>query len=112
MSEQIYRVDKFRVPEPARGEFLSQVHATHAVLRCQPGFVRDVILEQTSGPGGFNFVTIVEWSHAAAMEPAREAVAALHRRMNIEPKEMLARLDIRADMANYRTVDPVAGQGR
>jgi len=54
----IFRVDKFVVPEASRGEFLSRIRDTHALLRQQPGFVRDAILEQASGPGRFNIVTI------------------------------------------------------
>lgn len=102
MDIPVFRVDKFAVPPGAREEFLEKVLATHQVLRVQPGFVRDAILEQTAGPGEFNFVTIVEWISTASMEPAREAVAALHARMNFDAREMIARLGIRADLGNYQ----------
>jgi hypothetical protein len=39
--------------------------------------VRDAILEQSSGLGEFNFVTIVEWENGGAIDGAREAVVAL-----------------------------------
>ena len=105
MSTEIFRVDKFVVPAPAREEFLNKVHATHDVLRKQPGFVRDAILEQTSGPGQFNFVTIVEWENNDAIEGARQAVLALHRQMNFDPQELISRLGIRVDIANYQRVE-------
>jgi heme-degrading monooxygenase HmoA len=105
MSPEIFRVDKFVVPAPAREEFLDRVHATHAVLRAQPGFVRDAILEQSSGPGEFNFVTIVEWENRGAIDGAREAVAALHQKMNFDAHAMINRLGIRADIANYKRVE-------
>jgi heme-degrading monooxygenase HmoA len=105
MDPAVFRVDKFAVPGPARREFLEKVLATHALLRTQAGFVRDVILEQTSGPAEFNFVTIVEWESAAAIEPARQAVAALHRRMSFDPREMVARLGIRADIGDYKPAE-------
>jgi len=105
MSKEIFRVDKFVVPAHARQEFLTRVHATHEVLRTQPGFVRDAILEQTSGPGEFNFVTIVEWENGDAIEGARKAVAALHQKMNFDPQAMISRLEIRADIANYKSVE-------
>jgi hypothetical protein len=104
MSET-FRVDKFVVPARAREEFLGKVHATHDVLRKQPGFVRDAILEQSSGPGEFNFVTIVEWENGDFFEGARQAVAALHRKMNFDPHELIARLGLRADIANYKRVE-------
>lgn len=112
MNKNVFRVDKFSVPAPARQEFLSRVLATHQVLRSQAGFVREAILEQTSGPGKFNFVTIVEWENAAAMEPARQVVAALHRQMNFDAREMVARLGIRADIADYQPVEEGAGAAR
>ena len=104
METKVYRVDKFIVPSDAREEFLGKVHATHVLLRAQAGFVQDFILEQASGPGEFNFVTIVEWENDAAMEPVRQAVAALHQRMNFDPHELFARLGIRADLGNYERV--------
>lgn len=71
----------------------------------QPGFVRDAILEQSSGPGEFNFVTIVEWQNSDAIEGARRAVAALHHKMNFAAQAMISRLGIRADIANYKRVE-------
>jgi heme-degrading monooxygenase HmoA len=106
----VFRVDKFSVPPPAREEFLERVHATHELLRTQAGFIQDAILEQTSGPAEFNFVTIVEWENAAAMEPARQAVAALHKRMNLDPLELFARLGIRVDLGNYKRNDATTAQ--
>jgi len=102
---KVFRVDKFRVPPPAREEFLEKVRATHELLRAQAGFVQDAILEQSSGPGEFNIVTIVEWESAAAMEPARQAVAEFHKRTSLNPHELFARLGIRADLGNYKRAD-------
>lgn len=102
----VWRIDKFAVPAAARDEFLDRVAATHAVLRQQPGFVRDELLEQVSGPGEFNIVTIALWQTQAHIDAAREAVTAMHRQTGFDPKATLARLGIRADIANYRTLQP------
>ena len=102
---ETFRVDKFVVPARAREEFLGKVHATHEILRTQPGFVRDAIQEQSSGPGEFNFVTIVEWENGDFFEGARQAVAALDRKMNFDPHELITRLGIRVDIANYKRVE-------
>jgi len=104
-AERVYRVDKFVVPGRARDEFLAQVRKTHELLKTLPGFLRDLVLEQSSGPGEFNFVTIVEWDSPAAIENAKAAVMAMHKEMNFNPQEMFARLGIKADLANYRQVD-------
>ena len=99
-----YRVDKFVVPSAARTEFLDRVAATHATLREQQGFIKDVILEQASGPGAFNFVTMVEWESVDAVERASKAVAEMHARTGFDRHEMIARLGIEADIANYQAL--------
>src|ERR1700731_1106352 len=105
MSERIYRVDKFIVPSGAREEFIEKARRTHALLKTQPGFLQDFVLEQSSGPGEFNFVTMVEWASQEAVENARAAVATLHREMKFIPQEVFASLDIKADIANYKRLE-------
>jgi len=100
-----YRVDKFAVPAAGREEFLQRVAATHALLREQDGFVRDIILEQQSGPGEFNFVTLVEWETPDVVGRATAAVAKLHAETGFDRHEMMSRLGIRADIANYKRLE-------
>lgn len=97
----LYRVDKFIVPANGRDEFLERVRATHMLLRQQDGFLRDAILEQHSGPGEFNIVTVVEWSSAAIVDRVAAKVAAMHKQIGFDHHEMMARLGIKADMGNY-----------
>jgi heme-degrading monooxygenase HmoA len=104
-SERVYRVDKFVVPDHAREEFVGRVRETHSLLRTLPGFLQDFVLEQSSGPGEFNFVTVAEWDSVESMENAKAAVMAMRKETKFDPQEMFARLGIRADMANYRRVE-------
>jgi heme-degrading monooxygenase HmoA len=104
-SERIYRVDKFVVPDHAREEFISRVRNTHQLLRTLRGFLQDFVLEQSAGPGEFNFVTMVEWDGLASLENARAAVMAMHKETHFNPQEMFARLGIKTDLANYRPID-------
>jgi len=97
----LYRVDKFVVPPAARAAFLDRVTATHAVLRAQPGFVRDLVLEQNGGPGEFNVVTLVEWENAGVVAAASGAVARAHAEAGFDRQAFLAANGIRADIANY-----------
>lgn len=53
--DRLYRIDKFKVPAPARAEFLEKVQLTHELLRTLPGFIQDLVFEQSDGPGQFNF---------------------------------------------------------
>jgi hypothetical protein len=81
------------------------VRRTHALLKAQPGFVQDSVLEQFSGPGEFNVVTTVEWASQEAFENASAVVTARYREMNFNPQETLARLGIKADLANYKRLE-------
>lgn len=100
----IFRVDKFVVPQAAREEFLQRVHDTHKILRRQPGFIRDALLEQIAGPGRFNIVTVVEWESQSAIDAARAAVAEAHAESGFNSQETMARLGVEADIANYKPI--------
>jgi hypothetical protein len=106
-SSPLYRVDRFIVPANGRDEFLARVHDTHAVLRQQGGFLQDMILEQQSGPGAFNIVTVVEWANAEVVGRVSEAVAKRHAEIGFDRREMIARLGITADIASYARVPAI-----
>jgi hypothetical protein len=55
---KIYRLDKFVVPTQGREEFLAKVIKTHELLKQQPGFIQDFLLEQPAASREFNFVTL------------------------------------------------------
>jgi heme-degrading monooxygenase HmoA len=85
----IYRIDKFKVPSSARKEFIDRVHKSHEFLRTLPGFVQDCALEQTGGPGEFNFITIVIWNSMRSIEAAREAVKPNTKKLDLILKKCL-----------------------
>jgi len=101
---KLFRVDKFVVPENAREEFFKAVKVTHNELRKQPGFIRDLVLEQVSGPGNFNIVTFVEWADRSALEAAVTAIKEFHGEIGFDGKALVERLGISADIANYMPV--------
>ncbi len=105
--QPFYRIDRFVVPDAARAEFIGRVRMTHAVLRQQPGFVRDALLEHPGeAPGESIILTIAEWQNLAVTVGARAAVQALHIREKFDPQELMARLGIKAELGTYR---PLAG---
>jgi heme-degrading monooxygenase HmoA len=104
MQASVYRIDKFIVPEAANPEFLARVEETHRILRDCPGFVRDDVFEQYAGSGRFNLMTIVEWASQEAIEGAIQAVEAAREAEAFDPRALMARLGISADMALYRSV--------
>ena len=101
--QPFYRIDRFVVPDAARAEFIGRVRMTHAVLRQQPGFVRDMLVEQpaedparsTSSPSS-NGVTLPQ------PKGARAAVAAMYARDNFDAQELIRRLGIKADFGSYQ----------
>lgn len=103
-SGHVYRIDRFAVPAAARDEFLARVRETHEVLRAQPGFVGDMLLEQSGGPGEFNLVTIAEWESGTAFDEVKAAVGAMHAARGFSPPELMARLGIRGDIGTYQRI--------
>ena len=104
-SRHVYRIDRFVVPAAARAEFLSRIRQTHDLLHAQPGFVRDLVVEQPAGPRGVTVLTLAEWDGEHRIEGARAAVQAMHRAAQFDPRELFARLGIEAEMGLYRPVD-------
>ncbi|MDX8456647.1 antibiotic biosynthesis monooxygenase [Mesorhizobium sp. VK9D] len=102
-----FRLDKFVVPAAARDEIIGKVFMTHQLLRQQEGFVQDFLLEQVSGPGEFNIVTMVEWESQAAVDKVVPIVKAAHERIAFSAQETIARLGVKADIANYQRVPEV-----
>lgn len=100
-ARQVYRIDKFKVPELARAEFIQKMQVPREFIRTQPGFIEDFVFEQTGGPGEFNFVTVAVWESANALDTARQAAAAKYREIGFKPAELFDRLGIEADIANY-----------
>jgi heme-degrading monooxygenase HmoA len=100
-----YRLDKFVVPHPVRQAFLAKVNETHVMLRTQPGFVRDLLLEQPLTDHRFSLATLVEWESEADLEAARAAVKALHQQKGFVPQEALKQWGITAEIGTYRTAN-------
>ncbi len=96
-----YRIDRFTVPAAGYDEFMSRVRQTHALLKHQPGFIRDNIVERPLPAGFSEIVTIAEWQDEDHVAKARLAVQDLHREAGFDPKEMFGRLDIEAAIASY-----------
>lgn len=70
-SDRIYRLDRFTVPKQACEEFISKVKETHELLRNQPGFIQDFLLEQPAINQEVTLVTLAEWQDIKAVENAR-----------------------------------------
>ncbi len=103
-SKRVYRLDRFTVPAASRGEFVDAVRNTHAVLREQPGFVQELLLEQPLPEGGTQVVTLVEWEGAEFIEGAKAAVGAMHRARGFSVQETMGRLGIRSELGMYTPI--------
>ncbi len=96
----VYRVDTFTVPPSARDEFLTNVHRTHDQLRALPGFDHDLILEKPSNDGVV-IMTLAAWENPDALAGAREAMRRRQQEDGFDPKALIDRLGITADLAEY-----------
>lgn len=105
-SDALFRVDKFAVPTASLSEFATLVGRTHEVLRRQDGFVRDLVLEQISGPGEFNIVTLVEWADDRSYQAAAEAIARFHEEIGFDRRATVSRLGVEADIGVYGEKSP------
>jgi heme-degrading monooxygenase HmoA len=104
--QAVFRIDRFIVPADSESEFLSDVFETNAALTGMDGCVQHHVLKQDGAAGASNYITVVEWVSFAAIQKAREAVAAKHKEMNLNPQELLNRLQIKAELGNYVPVTP------
>ena len=105
-NKKVYRVDKFIIPVSSRDEFLARTQAVQGFLKTQEGFIHSSCLEQFSGPGKFNIVTIAQWSSSAHIERAKAAVAAFSQEKSFEPQEAFQRrLGIKADLGFYNEIE-------
>lgn len=99
---RIYRLDTFTVPDAVLAEFVDRVRETHALLRQQPGFVRDLILEEPEPAGTTRFATMVEWEDEASKRKAADAVRGLRRTTGFDPGAFIAQRGISATFGEYR----------
>ena len=104
-SERVYRLDRFVVPSAAREEFLMRVGQTHEILRRQPGFVQDFLLERPGEGGAMMVVTMVEWDSQETVDRVVPVVQAAHRKMDFNPKETIERLGIVAEIGIYQALE-------
>ena len=104
--QKVFRIDRFVVPAASEAEFLSVVAETNTVFEGMDGCLQRHVLKQEGASGERNYITVVEWASFAAIQKAREAVAAKHKEMSLNPQELFSRLQIKAELGNYV---PVAG---
>jgi quinol monooxygenase YgiN len=100
-TESIFRVDKFAVPAQSRDAFMARLQVTHKTLGAADGCVQNLVLEQVSGAGEFNVVTIVEWRDTVAYENARQAAQQRQRENGFDPQSYFREMGIKADLGNY-----------
>lgn len=91
----VYRINKFEVQASGRDEFVDLLESTHAVIRVQQGFVRDVIVERKSDTDQVSFVALIELSEAGAIERVRLAIAQHDAAAGLDRQKVASRLGIK-----------------
>jgi len=103
--EPIFRINRFTVPAASRTEFMALMGDTLGVIRRQPGFVRDVVLENATGLGASSLMTLIEFAHQSVLPGVIEALAADDRAHGLDRPAELDRLGIRAENGLYSLLD-------
>jgi heme-degrading monooxygenase HmoA len=91
-------VDRFTVPPAARDEFLDRVRRIHRLLETLPGFQDGAVREQIDSREHLRIVTLAIWENREAFDAARRLVQARYQEEGFEPRELIARLGIEADL--------------
>lgn len=99
---RVVRVNRFSVPSEARDEFLDLIERTHEVIRVQPGFIDDMILEQQSGTGLFNLLTVLQFEGEHVLQSVITAVARFDHAAGIDRQALTRRLGVEASVGFYR----------
>ncbi|HTV58624.1 MAG TPA: antibiotic biosynthesis monooxygenase [Verrucomicrobiae bacterium] len=87
-------IDAFVVPEESKAAFLGVARDVQLFLKSLPGFVEGFLFEKKEGDTRYNFLTTAVWRDEAALENARQAVAAEFQKKGFNPQEIVRRLGI------------------
>lgn len=107
----VIRINRFAVPPDARGEFMELIKRTHEVMRAQPGVIDEMILEQRSGAGPFNLMTIIQFEGEHVLQPVIAAIARSDAEAGIDRHALSRRLGVEIELGFYQLAtlaEPVA----
>jgi heme-degrading monooxygenase HmoA len=99
---EIVPIDRFVVPEEAKGKFLEEVRKSAALLRTLAGFVEGFVYEKTDGESKSNVVTTAVWKDEAAFQNAKRAAAEGFKKIGFNPPEIMKALNVQIERAVYR----------
>lgn len=100
---RVVRVNRFSVPEEARPQFMELIERTHRVMREQPGFIDDMVLEQQAG-GLLSLVTIIQFEGEHVLQPIIAAVARSDREAGIDRQALSRELGVEANVGFYAPI--------
>ena len=101
-SGRVVRVNRFSVPKESREQFVQLLERTHDVIRAQPGLIDEMILEQQSGPGIFNLMTVLQFEGEHVLQSIITAVARADQAAGIDRQALTRSLGVEASVAFYK----------
>lgn len=103
-SGRVVRVNRFSLPEEARPEFMELLERTHRVMREQPGFIDDMILEQQAGADILSLITIIQFEGEHVLQPIIAAVARSDREAGIDRQALSRELGVETNVGFYAPI--------
>ncbi len=94
-------IDRITVPANSKEDFVEKMNANRAIVKQQPGFIKDEVYVQQDEIGNFVFVTIATWESIAAITKAREAVQAEYNKNGFNLAAFCQKLNIKIDRGIY-----------
>ncbi len=103
-NDQVSFIDKFIIPGVAKREFYERMRINRQFIKTLPGFLGDVVYENSDHEGNLHCITVALWENLDAINKAKECVQAEYRKQDFDPVKMMNRLNIKMDRGIYREV--------
>lgn len=98
-------IDKFIIPELSFTEFSERMNYNRDFIKKISGFIRDTVYKSKDEQGNILIITIAEWKDEISLKNAKELVQNEYRRINFNPPEFMAKLNIKMERGTYRIIN-------
>jgi hypothetical protein len=102
--KQIF-IDKFVIPEDVFKEFSERMNYNRNFIKNISGFIQDNVYKSKDESGNIIIITIAEWQDEESLHKAKELVQEEYKKINFNPAEFTARLNIKMERGIFKEID-------